>query len=151
MLFEVNGVSLTVTVSDQQMKTYGIYPFQPSAVVLETGEVFTTTAFTKLSSVTQYALLTHEAGHIACGHLKKYAGSTELVIDPSIEAEADAWASAIVGETAFDEAITECLDLTISEIESLGYVFPAEEILSLENEMHIRIKNRKEVMEKNHG
>ena len=47
--------------------------------------------------------LTHEAGHVAMGHLKlEAAAGNDVVINDKLEAEADKWAADVVGESAFD-------------------------------------------------
>lgn len=113
--FEVAGFKIGVVVDDAKLATYGIHAFIPSAVVDRTviagidGIVYTTSAFNELSDNTRRALLTHEVGHIACGHLDLDICEGEgLVINDQIEAEADAWAVARVGMVTFDRAVMEC-------------------------------------------
>lgn len=116
--FEVAGFKIGVVVDNAKLASYGIQSFIPSAIVDRTtiagidGIVYTTTAFTELSDNTRRALLTHEVGHIACGHLELDSCEGDgLVINERIEAEADAWAVARVGIVTFDCAVVECGDM----------------------------------------
>ena len=113
--FEVAGFKIGVIVDNDKLASYGIQAFIPSAVVDRTdiagidGIVYTTTAFTELSENTRRALLTHEVGHIACGHLElDICEGDGLVVNETIEAEADAWAVTHVGMAMFDRAVVEC-------------------------------------------
>lgn len=113
--FEVAGFKIGVIVDNDKLAAYGIHAFIPSAVVDRTviagidGIVYTTSAFTELSDNTRRALLTHEVGHIACGHLDlDICQDDGLVINDRLEAEADAWAVARVGMVTFDCAVVEC-------------------------------------------
>lgn len=114
-LFEVEGIRLHVVKDDETFLAFGVNGIQhPAAAVSKTqldgfnGHVIVTSAFFNLTEATQTALLTHEAGHVACGHLDLVEAQTEnLLINAQLEAEADAWATVRVGN-AFDVAVMEC-------------------------------------------
>lgn len=121
--FEVAGFKIGVIVDNAKLAAYGIQSFIPSAVVDRTtiagidGIVYTTSAFNELSDNTRRALLTHEVGHVACGHLDLDICEGEgLVINDRLEAEADAWAVARVGMSMFDRAVVECGNALITTL-----------------------------------
>jgi hypothetical protein len=64
-----------------------------------------------LSIAAQIGILTHEAGHYASGHLDlEESKSCDLVNNPTMEAQADAWACSIIGDDAFDAFVTENIE-----------------------------------------
>lgn len=114
-VFEIEGIRLNVVEDNDTFLAFGVDGVQhPAAAVSKAqldgfnGHVIVTSAFFKLTAATQNALLTHEAGHVACGHLDLVEAQTEnLLINSQLEAEADAWATVRVGN-AFDVAVMEC-------------------------------------------
>ena len=142
--FEVAGFKIGVVVDNAKLASYGIQSFIPSAIVDRTtiagidGIVYTTTAFTELSDNTRRALLTHEVGHIACGHLElDICEGDGLVVNETIEAEADAWAVTHVGMAMFDRAVVECGNALITTLKA-----DAVTVTSIKNAVDKRIANR---------
>lgn len=114
-LFETSGLKIKVIEDNETMKSVGVPEFIPSAAVDGSNVdgidavVIVTEAFFKLSKESQQAILFHEAGHVACGHLKlDEAKTSDLVINDQLEAEADAWAVNQTSVAAFDAALYEC-------------------------------------------
>lgn len=110
-LFEVSGIRLEVREDNDMFTMMGAPDFLPSAMVDRPekhgcsvdGAVFITKAFMRLPEYFRRIALTHEAGHVACGHLNYAPEHTnEIIVDTRIEAEADRWAANIVGESAYD-------------------------------------------------
>lgn len=123
MEFLCKGLLLLVVTNNDKMAEFGIPSWMPSAVCdrsnnpVYQGTVYVTDGFWKLTKEAQDVLLTHEAGHVACGHLDlEICQSDELVINDQLEAEADAWAVSVVSEEKFDAAIRECGELIIRTI-----------------------------------
>ena len=142
--FEVAGFKIGVIVDNAKLAAYGIQAFIPSAIVDRTviagidGIVYTTTAFTELSENTRRALLTHEVGHVACGHLDlDICQDDGLVINDRLEAEADAWAVARVGMAMFDRAVVECGNALITTLKA-----DAATVTIIKNAVDKRIANR---------
>lgn len=121
--FTVKGYILTVETDNAAFEKFDVPSIVPAAMVdrpirPETnGHVVVTSSFESLSKSTREILLTHEAAHVACNHLEGVG--SELVINPQIEAEADAWACDIVGANAFDRACTEAIEVLCSKLISL--------------------------------
>lgn len=114
-LFETSGLKIQVIEDNEKMKSMGVPEFIPAAAVDSTdiasldGIVYVTSAFFNLSKESQQVILFHEAGHVACGHLKlDEAKTSDLVINDQLEAEADAWAVNQTSVAAFDAALYEC-------------------------------------------
>lgn len=108
----INGITVTVQTSDSAFQKYGVPAEVPAAMVEVTADfphpvVYTTTGFATLSDVSQAAVLAHEAGHVACGHLETHNEPGVLYDVPELEAQADAWASKVVGVSEFDRALAE--------------------------------------------
>ena len=111
-LFEVSGIRLNVEVNDDAFTRVGVPAFLPSAMVDcpakhgvkdVDGACFVTSAFMQLPEHFRNIALTHEAGHVAMGHLElEESAGNDLVINERFEAEADKWAADIVGQVAFD-------------------------------------------------
>ena len=111
-LFEISGIRLNVQVDNDKFTMMGVPDFLPSAMVDipskhgitdADGACFVTEAFMKLPEYIRNIALTHECGHVAMGHLDRpESQGDELVINDRLEAEADRWAAAIHGESAFD-------------------------------------------------
>lgn len=114
--FSIGDITLSFKVDNAKMESYGIPGWMPSVVVDKTteagfaGAVTATSAFMKLSEEARNALLTHEAGHVACGHLE-LTNTDELVINAQLEAEADDWACSQIGDAAFDWAMDEAVEM----------------------------------------
>lgn len=108
--FNIAGVSLLIIADDGVLSGYGVPEWMPAACVdtcsdsCFDGEVRVTPGFLTLSKEHQNALLTHEAAHVACGHLIAHPQKGEVVVDERLEAEADAWAIARVGYETFKDA-----------------------------------------------
>lgn len=151
--FEVNNIKLSVKEDNEFIAQYGIPKGLPCAVVsLSTmegfdGDVRVTSGFYRLSEESQRTMLTHEAGHVACGHLQQIPEGFEGLVDNSImEAEADAWADSILGNGAFDKFIEENRQYLIFKI---GDALTPELIENINSECEARIANRKAWIAKN--
>lgn len=112
-IFEVNNIKLSVKEDNEFIAKYGIPKGFPCALISLPllkgfdGHVSVTSGFFCLSEESQKTMLTHEAGHAACGHLLLDVPTDGLLINADIEAEADAWADSVLGIGAFDKFIEE--------------------------------------------
>lgn len=145
-IFEVNNIRLSVREDNEFMAKHGIPRGIPSALLSLSkipeydGDVRVTKAFYRLSLESQKAVLMHEAGHIACGHLKQVPDDFDgLIANPEFEAEADAWADDILGDGAFDKFIEECRQVIIAK---LGEHATPELIEKINEECRLRTSNR---------
>ena len=112
--FSVNGITLNIEVNDDFFESIMGELKAPSAMLMsnegDVGLVYIPSCFLELDKETQEILLTHEAGHVALRHIERLtaenvdcSGET-VVINAKIEAEADAWASKVVGYEALVNA-----------------------------------------------
>lgn len=152
-IFEVNNIKLSVMEDNEFMAKHGTPRGIPSALLSLSktpeydGVVRVTKAFFRLSEESQKAVLLHEAGHIACGHLNNLPEDFDgLVVNPDFEAEADVWADNILGEGAFDKFIEECRQVVIAK---LGEHATPDLIEKINEECRVRTANRKAWIAKN--
>ena len=148
--FTANGFTAQVITDDDAFSKYDVPGCVPAAMLdKKPGDlspvIFITTGFAELSSPTRNAILTHEIGHIACGHLDQFGGSEELIDNADIEAQADAWAACIVGGEAIDLALEETLTRTIAIIGEWSPI-PAEVVDELKEDMLNRRNLRQKYM-----
>jgi Zn-dependent protease with chaperone function len=147
MEFLCKGLVLLVVTNNDKMGEFGIPSWMPSAVCDRSdnsayqGKVYVTDGFWQLPETVQSVLLTHEAGHVACGHLDlEVCQGDDLVINEVLEAQADAWAVAVVSEEKFDAALRECGELIARTINA------DEATIALINEsIEKRISDRKKL------
>lgn len=143
--FEINNIKLTVKEDNEFIAKYGIPKGFPCAVITLPllngfdGHVSVTSGFFSLSEESQKTMLTHEAGHAACGHLLIDVPPDGLLINADIEAEADAWADSVLGDGAFDKFIKEH---RLFLLEKGGDKLTPELIEKINVEFRVRTSNR---------
>lgn len=143
--FTVDGYTAIVRSDDAVFAKYGVPTEVPAALLDKiTGEefpvIFVTSGFSSLSSASQNAILTHEIGHIACGHLDKYNEEGVLYDIPELEAEADAWAAGRVGHDTFLESLDETVSILLTVLGSRVTSEMKEELFGL-------VSRRKELLQ----
>lgn len=110
----VAGRTLTVNINDTQViDLVGAAP--PCAMAMDDNVVLVTEAFEQLTEQTRNAILTHEVAHMVL-HLDVVKSTDQVVNDPNIEAEADAWAVKNGADMA--SALDELADATIRFMDS---------------------------------
>lgn len=155
-LFEISGIRLNVEVNDDAFTAAGIPAFFPSAMVDcpkkhgavdVDGTCFVTAAFMKMPKYTRELILTHEAGHVAMGHLTLDLTATDdCVTCEKLEAEADRWAANQRGEAAFDVALDAVGHETLKILTGLKGTIKFEQARSmLEAEVEQRKINYKSI------
>ncbi len=113
-LFTTGGYTVDVRCDELKFEKFGIPGWIPSSFIARPEKdgshpiVSVTPGFFDLSTMAQIGILTHEVGHYATGHLSwEEAKSQDLVNNPIMEAQADAWACSILGDDAFDAFVAE--------------------------------------------
>lgn len=151
-IFEINNVKLSVEEDNDFMAKYGIPKGLPCAIISLPllkgfdGHVSVSAGFFRLSEESQQTMLTHEAGHAACGHLLIETPTDGLLINADIEAEADAWADAVLGAGVFDKFIAENRSYVIAKI---GDALTPDILASIDQDCEQRIAKRLEWIAKN--
>lgn len=134
--FEVRGINLFVEVDNDAFTCVGIPSVLPSAMVVDpskynrtgfSGHVFVTEAFMRLPEIFRRIALTHEAGHVACGHLilpevKMAAAESSAVTSAQLEAEADHWAAGVVGHGMYDAMLDMFGHESLRVLSAMGVV-----------------------------
>ena len=149
-LFEVSGIRLNVEINNDAFDRIGVPSFLPSAMVDcptkhgikdADGACFVTSAFMQLPEFYRNIALTHEAGHVAMGHLElEEAAGNDLVINEKFEAEADNWAANIVGQAAFDSMMDA---LTHETLKALGAANCGADLTAVKPILDAEIEKRK--------
>lgn len=123
-LFTTGGYTVDVRCDEQHFEKFGIPGWIPAAFIARPSQdgsqpiVSVTPGFFDLSAKAQIGILTHEVGHYASGHLDwEEAKSNELINNPAMEAQADAWACSIIGDDAFDAFVTENVQFIKQRVE----------------------------------
>lgn len=122
-LFTTGGYTVDVRCDEQHFEKFGIPGWIPAAVIDRPSQdgghpiVSVTPGFFDLSLVGQIGILTHEVGHFVSGHLDWEYTENELVINPIMEAQADAWACEVLGEDAFDAFVSEAIEFIKQSVE----------------------------------
>ena len=117
-LFQINGVTVEVVTDNDIIVDYIKTDILPCAMVDTPsrndidGTVYVPAVFHKLTKKQQTLILSHECGHVALGHLS-LAKAGELLINESIEAEADKWAVDIHGVAAYTKMINDLTQYTL--------------------------------------
>lgn len=122
---------------------------EPEKVVANKDVILLLTDYWKLlSSDEKKAVLDHELGHIAKGHLKETAerirsgNGGPSVVSEVKEKEADAYSAEMNGKPAMYNGLLKALDVIVEGIRTRGHKITAEEIIDRD---HI-LKNRLEVL-----
>ena len=123
-LFTIGGHTVDVKCDEQHFEKFGIPGWIPSAFIdrpVTDGShpiVSVTPGFFDLSLAAQIGILTHEVGHYVMGHLDwEEAKSQDLVNQPTMEAQADAWACSVLGDDAFDAFVAENVQFIKQRVE----------------------------------
>lgn len=146
--FIIKGITLNVIPDDGILENHGVPEWAPSAVVDAkagemTGTVRVTKGFLEMDKKFQEILLTHEAGHIACGHFAEDHPTDKIVENDRLEAEADAWAIQELGYEQYASVFTHVMGIILAKLE-----FPAFYKSMLEEETEQRLARAVAVVNK---
>lgn len=147
--FSYGELSVKVVLSNEAAAKYKIPAFIPCAF-MDTDEdgnhfIVVTDGFYALTEQTQKCILTHELGHLSLGHMTD-TPKDEMVMNAQIEAEADAWASYIVGKEEFEKAVYESAAVTLDQLGNNGINLTPEIRTAVRAEANKRIADRDALM-----
>lgn len=146
-LFQINGVTVEVVTDNNVVEQYVKTSVLPCAIVDKVkssrddvnGIVYVPSVFHTLSKKQQTLMLSHECGHVALKHLDLVEEGV-LLINNTIEAEADKWAADIHGINNYIKMLNDLTTITLNILKE--YIADKSVYMNLEETVKSQAKQR---------